>query len=210
MHAVKYDSTNATQPGLPKSAFFQHLTEFHGRISSFSSCFPGWFLVWHRCSCWCCLRVADIPSPSGNPCCSMNINLLSFLINKISLWNHTAQKLLSNGLDFLLEVPSLHHQCSRMGAFSGILTMERSLQSFLLGSLSLYPFPPRFFLLGLKAGSVWLPRVAFLGGRAEETEKKSPAGGFPGTSCPQETGSISRGVIKHKLLSTLRMETCIL
>lgn len=49
-----------------KKCCFPALTEFQGRISSFSSCFPGWFLAWHRCSCWSCLTVADIPSPLGN------------------------------------------------------------------------------------------------------------------------------------------------
>lgn len=44
----------------------------------FPSCFPGCFFFWHCCSCWSCSTVADIPSPSGNPCCGMNINCLSF------------------------------------------------------------------------------------------------------------------------------------
>lgn len=77
LHAAKRDSTNATQPGLQKM-LFPGLPEFQRRISSFSSCFPGWFLVGHCCSCWSCVTGADIPSPSVNTSCSMNINWLLF------------------------------------------------------------------------------------------------------------------------------------
>lgn len=91
--------------------------------------------------------------------------------------------------------------------------MERSLQSFLLGPLSLSAFLPKSFLLGSKAGSVWLPGLAFLGGRAEETEKNTQLEDFQALLATGNREHLQRSDEAQAvalLLSTPRMETCIL